>query len=166
MYHHDTSHRHPHMSSEPEKKRPYSDSHLDSPEYRRRLMRKINTLIAVLEVANAKVRRSLQGPSADVPRLTRIQNNLSETLSVCRRAKEALERCEELPKNLPASLADVGDHVGAEELPTADVPGRPPGRMTELSSDQERAKFDRLGPIEKSEVRGCDLDDLCRRLLA
>jgi len=154
------------MSSEPDNKRPYSDSHLDSPEYRRRLMRKINTLIAVLEVASAKVRRSLQGPSADVPRLMRIQNNLTETLSVCRRAKQALERCEELPKDLPASLSQVSDHGGAERLAEANVPGRPPGRMTELTSEAERVKFDKLGPIDTTEVRSCDLDDLCRRLLA
>ena len=77
------------MSSQPEE-RPYSDSHLDSPEYRKRLLRKLNTLIAVLEVACAKVRRSLTGPDADVERLLRIQKNLKDTLQVCLRAKKAL----------------------------------------------------------------------------
>ena len=80
--------------SQPEE-HPYSDAHLDSPEYRKRLLRKLNTLIAVLEVACAKVRRSLAGTDPDVARLTRIQNNLKETLQVCLRAKCALERCEQ-----------------------------------------------------------------------
>src|SRR5262245_2770557 len=80
--------------SQPEE-HPYSDAHLDSPEYRKRLLRKLNTLIAVLEVACAKVRRSLAGADPDVERLTRIQNNLKETLQVCLRAKRALERCEQ-----------------------------------------------------------------------
>ena len=53
--------------------KPFSESHLDSPEYRRRLMRKLNTLIAVLEVACAKVRQSLSGPDPDIDRLNRIQ---------------------------------------------------------------------------------------------
>src|SRR5262245_14467636 len=82
------------MSSQPEEQ-PYSDSHLESPGYRRRLLRKLNTLIAVLEVACAKVRRSLEGPNPDVERLTRIQSNLKETLQVCLRAKRALDQCEQ-----------------------------------------------------------------------
>jgi hypothetical protein len=63
------------MSSHPEEQQPFSDANLDSPEYRKRLLRKLNTLIAVLEVACAKVRRTLTGPNPDVERLTRIQNS-------------------------------------------------------------------------------------------
>jgi len=36
------------MSSQPEEQ-PFSESHLESPEYRKRLLRKLNTLIAVLD---------------------------------------------------------------------------------------------------------------------
>ena len=81
------------MTSQPDE-RPFSESNLESPEYRARLQRKLNCLIAVLEVACAKVRRSLTGPDADTERLTRIQKNLQDTLNVCQRAKRALERAQ------------------------------------------------------------------------
>jgi hypothetical protein len=149
------------MTSQPEEE-PYSHSHLDSPEYRKRLLRKLNTLIAVLEVACAKVRRSLASPSPDVARLTRIQNNLEDTLQVCQRAKRALERCEQ---------AGAGKTPAAEGKDVPRLPA-PPRRepkeevRAELSSDEEKRKFERLGPIDLREVRACDLDALCRRLLS
>ena len=52
--------------------RPFSDSALDSAQYRAHLMGKLNCLIAVLEVAGGKVRLALGGPQADVERLGRI----------------------------------------------------------------------------------------------
>ena len=138
--------------------KPFSESHLESPEYRRRLKRKLNTLIAVLEVACAKVRRSLAGPSPDVERLTRIQKNLTDTLQICNRAKAALERCDKLPEDLPVELApDSGDDVFATEGSR--------GGDVEMSSADERRKFRALGPIDPADVRSCDLDDLCRKLL-
>jgi hypothetical protein len=147
------------MSSRPEDE-PYSDSHLDSPEYRKRLLRKLNTLIAVLEVACAKVRRSLAGPDPDVERLSRIQKNLKETLQVCVRAKKALERCERLPGDLPQSLQTP------PQLPAHAEPAcAATGRTGELSSLEEQRKFERLGPIDLREVRACDLDRLCQKLL-
>ena len=149
------------MSSQPEE-RPYSDSHRDSPEYRKRLLRKLNTLIAVLEVACAKVRRSLTGPDADVERLLRIQKNLKDTLQVCLRAKKALEHCEKLPADLPPGLALLPP---AAPAPAASEPARANGQGIELSSSEEQKKFDQLGPIDLREVRACDLDALCRQLL-
>ena len=148
------------MSAQPEEQ-PYSDSHLDSPEYRKRLLRKLNTLIAVLEVACAKVRRSLEGPDPDVERLTRIQQNLKETLQVCLRAKRALERCEQ---------RRAEDAPAAEPTPAQLPPKTPEAQPAqdakgELVSLEEQRKFQRLGPIDLREVRACDLDLLCQRLL-
>ena len=140
--------------------KPFSESHLDSPEYRKRLMRKLNTLIAVLEVACAKVRQSLAGAEPDVERLERIHTNLQETLKVCKRAKSALERCEKLPDDLPASLTRLTPRQN--EAPQAERAGA----NVELSSDAEREKFARLGPIGKVELRATDLDALCRMLTA
>jgi hypothetical protein len=144
------------MSSHPEEQ-PYSHSHLDSPEYRKRLLRKLNTLIAVLEVACAKVRRSLEGPNPDVQRLSRIQSNLRETLQVCMRAKRALERSEQ------------GAEKPAAQLPPAAV-AQPAMRgelaAHDLASHDEQQKFLRLGPIDLRDVRACDLDALCRELMA
>jgi hypothetical protein len=145
------------MSSQPEEQ-PYSDSHLDSPEYRKRLLRKLNTLIAVLEVACAKVRRSLEGPDPDVERLTRIQNNLKETLQVCLRAKRALERSE---RRKP----EVQPQEPVKPQPPAQLPAPAEARAGELVSTDEQRKFERLGPIDLREVRACDLDHLCRKLM-
>jgi len=150
------------MSSQPEEQ-PYSDSHLDSPEYRKRLLRKLNTLIAVLEVACAKVRRSLAGPDPDVERLTRIQNNLKDTLQVCQRAKCALERCEEL-RALPSPEVRHENETPPKQLPAA-ASRVEPARVHELISPEEQRKFERLGPIDLREVRACDLDVLCMKLL-
>lgn len=139
---------------------PFSDSHLDSPEYRQRLMRKLNTLIAVLEVACAKVRQSLAGPDPDVDRLTRIHKNLNDTLKVCKRAKLALERREKLPDDLPANLTQLSLRHREE----AGKPTTPTGVLVEMLSREEAEKFERLGPIDPREIRSVDLDALARQL--
>jgi hypothetical protein len=145
------------MSFQPDDK-PFEQSHLESAAYRKRLLRKLNTLIAVLEVACAKVRRSLQGPDPDVERLTRIHKNLKETLTVCQRAKTALQRREALPANLPPVLGIDGRH---------ELVGEGSGRLgsPELQSAEEKRKFAALDPITRDEIRGVDLDELCNRLL-
>jgi hypothetical protein len=152
----------------------FSEAHLDSPEYRERLMRKLNCLIAVLEVATAKVRKSLGGPDADVERLTRIRTNLQSTLDVCLRARAALERREALPADLPENLRQVVRETATqvkndERAATFDkriTPSRlrmrkPPA---ESSSEREKRKFQLLRPIGKTELTAVDLDELSRRL--
>lgn len=142
--------------------RPFSESHLDSPEYRKRLTRKLNTLIAVLEVACAKVERSLNGPGADVDRLNRIHKNLNDTLDVCLRARRALERSETIPGDLSQGLRRVvGERALA--LPAAGARAQR-GQEVELTSREEAQKFEQLGPINPSEIRMCDLDLLCEEL--
>ncbi len=144
----------------PEEK-PFNSASFDSPAYRQRLSTKLNCLIAVLEVACAKVRRSLEGPDADQERLTRIQNNLRDTLEVCQRAKRALERREALPADLPAQLREVADvrEPAAERVLRAHR-----GRMVEMSSNDEFERFDAMEAIDASEVASCDLDELAARL--
>lgn len=148
------------MSFEQDKE-PFTDSHLASAEYRKRLERKLSCLIAVLEVACAKVRRSLAGPDPDVERLTRIHRNLRETLEVCQRAKRALERREALPEGLQATLSTV---VESDSFGRAQRHIRSRGAHVELSSEEEREKFSELGPIDASEIVGIDLDELARQL--
>ena len=140
------------MSLQPDEQ-PFSPSHLESSAYRKRLLRKLNTLIAVLEVACAKVRRSLEGPDPDIERLTRIHKNLKDTLSVCQKAKGALQRQEQLPAGLPPLLGLEG---GAEHFGAPKPVLRPPA---------EALKFAELTPITADEIRAVDLEDLCRRLL-
>ena len=144
---------------------PFSESNLDSSEYRERLMRKLNCLIAVLEVAGAKVRRSLAGPAPDVERLTRIKKNLRETLDICTRARVALEKrgslSEEMSKDLQRAVNP--EIITSGPYREALRPSTPRGASAELSAD-EREKFGNMGRIDRSEVETCDLDDLARRL--
>jgi len=139
---------------------PFKESDLESPEYRERLMRKLNTLIAVLEVANAKVDRSLDGPAPDMDRLMKIRTNLTSTLEVCKRARRALERRETLPEGLPENLAEVVRTAGKHHR----LPKRlPAGSSAEMSSDAERRRFENMGRITKSDVEEVDFDDLASR---
>ena len=158
------------MSQNP-KEEPFSEANLNSPEYRERLMKKLNCLIAVLEVATAKVRRSLAGPDPDVERLTRIRNNLQSTLEVCLRARAALERREALPKELPANLNQIIQNAGlegarADELPGPDLPTLPQGASVEMSSEDERQRFERMGAIDPDTIGDVDMEELTRLLQA
>lgn len=135
---------------------PFNESNLDDPEYRERLMRKLNCLIAVLEVANAKVKRSLSGPAPDVDRLKKIKTNLTSTLEVCRRAKRALERRESLPEGLPENLAAVVRKTAK--------PSMPQRANVEMTSPEEHKRFETMGKIQDQEIASVDFDDLARRL--
>lgn len=154
---------------------PFEKGNLESPAYRQRLLRKLNCLIAVLEVACAKVRRSMDGPEPDMERLTRIQKNLTQTLDVCRRAKVALEKREQLPGDLPGQLAEISNiesldgrydyDPGSDSGPDGDYEVRPHrGRMVEMQSADEADRFEEMGPIAETEFAGLDLDELTRRL--
>src|SRR5688572_460844 len=129
------------MQDQPEGQ-PFHESNLESAEYRDRLMRKLNTLIAVLEVANAKVRRSLAGPAPDVERLTRIKKNLADTLDVCLRAKAALEKRGSLPQGLSKDLAQAvnPDLLEATRLAgpsPRELPAPRRGHNVEMTSERE-----------------------------
>jgi hypothetical protein len=146
------------------KQDPFSDNNLDSEEYRERLMRKLNCLVALLEVALSRVHQTLHGPDPDVERLERVKLNLQSTLGVCLRARNALEEQRALPKDLPQVLGRItfdahheGEEVSQEPLP--------PGAFVELSSANEHDKFEKLGPISLREIHNADLDDLQRRLM-
>lgn len=144
---------------------PFSESNLNSSEYRERLTRKLNCLIALLEVAMARVRRSLNGPDPDVERLAKIRSNLKSTLDVCLRARTALERHEPLPDDLPASLTQVANvRPEAERTLRPSAASLPIGADHELSSDAEKLKFQRMGKIAPRELQGVDYDDLERKL--
>jgi hypothetical protein len=140
-------------------------------------MRKLNCLIAVLEVATAKVKKSLTSSPPDAPRLTRICANLESTLEVCQRARAALARREGsapvsvkeprvLPKALPpAPPNDVAPQPTPEARRKSDRRAkRSRGRMSDITTAAERKKFAELPPIDKHAVRRCNLDELARKL--
>lgn len=143
---------------------PFSETNLNSEEYRERLARKLNCLIALLEVAMARVRRSLAGPEPDVERLTKIRTNLQSTLDVCLRARTALEKHQPLPPDLPQSLAQVARPRTGERTSLPLDASLPTGAKHELSSPEETRKFELMGKITDDELSAVDLDELSRRL--
>lgn len=151
------------MSEQP-REESFSETHLDSPEYRERLRKKLDCLIAVLDVACAKVRRTLEQKGADTERLLRIQKNLNETLATCQRARQALDRRERLPENLSATLSALTRKEEAGPLDGGRQRARRLSPKAEFVSSSERQRFEGRAVVAKSEIRSCDLDELARRL--
>jgi hypothetical protein len=139
---------------------PFSEAHLASPEYRERLMRKLNCLIAVLEVATAKVRKNMAGQPEDSERLARISANLQSTLEVCIRARLALQRrqaASSMPPPLPQLPEAAGSPAAGERAAKRNG--------SDLSTKAEKRKFAQLPPIDRAAISDCDLDELAKRLL-
>lgn len=129
---------------------------LSSAEYRARLLTKLNCLIAVLEVAIAKITRSMDVPGANEDRLVRIRVNLENTLSICNRARQTLEKgsveaTQSTTQSLPATLD------GRRKMTYRDY--------VELSSIDEYRKFRTLAPIQPEDIAAADIDGLVARLL-
>jgi hypothetical protein len=122
---------------------------LGSTEYRTRLTTKLNCLIAVLEVAIAKITKSMDTPGANEDRLTKIRGNLENTLSICHRAKQTLDRTQ--------ANRQVARRDSNGKLMTA-------RDYIELTSIEEYRKFRSMAPITKNEVETIDFDELSRRL--
>lgn len=120
-----------------------------SREYRTKLLTKLNCLIAVLDVALAKVGRSMEEPGANSERLTRIRTNLENTLAICHRARRTLQRAME------------GGTVESTETGRRRMSYRD---YVELTSIEEYRKFKALPPISSDDLSTTDLDDLLRRL--
>ena len=161
----------------PPHEEPFSESHLGSPEYREKLMRKLNCLIAVLEVASAKVRKSIAGSPPDSERLARICANLESTLEVCQRARTALQRRHASPPTavrpaasdppiLPQAPSRSRHPAAKPESAKSARSGRGSRRrlLSDISNEAERKKFEKLPPIDRRTIRHCDLDELARRL--
>jgi len=123
---------------------------LSSAEYRSRLTTKLNCLIAVLEVAIGKIQKSLDVPGANEERLLKIRSNLENTLSICHRARQTLERTGQVGKQPVLSRPDASAMSARDYV--------------ELTSIDEYRKFRRLPPITKDELATMDFDELARRL--
>ncbi len=124
---------------------------LGSAEYRTRLLTKLNCLIAVLEVAIAKITRSMDLPGANEERLVKIRGNLENTLAICNRAKHSLERGSQRPSIRSDDALRSPDRMSYRDY-------------VELTNIDEYQKFKTLPPIGADELRTLDLDDLANRL--
>ena len=121
---------------------------LGSAEYRARLTTKLNCLIAVLEVAIAKITKSMDVPGANEERLAKIRGNLENTLSICHRAKQTLDRT--APPKVAAKLEESKAMTARDYV--------------ELTSIDEYRKFRTMQPISREELGTIDFDELARRL--
>ena len=123
---------------------------LGSAEYRTRLTTKLNCLIAVLEVAIAKITKSMDTPGANEERLSKIRGNLENTLSICHRAKQTLDKTQQnkqtMQRTRDGKMMTARDYV-------------------ELTSIEEYRKFRSMKPISQADVEAIDFDELSRRLL-
>jgi hypothetical protein len=122
---------------------------LGSAEYRARLTTKLNCLIAVLEVAIAKITKSMDVPGSNEERLLKIRGNLENTLSICHRAKQTLDR------------TSTGKTTMLRGEDKASMSARD---YVELTSIDEYRKFRNMEPIAKNELQAIDFDELARRL--
>ena len=123
---------------------------LSSAEYRARLTTKLNCLIAVLEVAIAKIAKSMELPGANEERLLKIRSNLENTLSICHRAKQTLDRTVTGQKPIGARNADKKPMSARDYV--------------ELSSIDEYRKFRKMEPIALNDLANIDFDELARKL--
>jgi len=134
-----------------ENDKPNPNDMLSSHEYRARLMTKLNCLIAVLEVAIGKISKSMDLPGANEERLLKIRSNLENTLAICHRAKQTLEK----------TNSSSGRELAPREGDRAKMTARD---YVELSSIDEYRKFKRMEPIQKDDLGTIDIDELARRL--
>jgi hypothetical protein len=123
---------------------------LGSVEYRARLTTKLNCLIAVLEVAINKITKSMETPGANEERLLKIRGNLENTLSICHRAKQTLDRA--------GTSRPAATKTEERRLMTA-------RDYVELTSIDEYRKFRQMDPISKDDLAAIDFDELARRLI-
>ncbi len=129
-------------------------SSLSSAEYRAKLLTKLNCLIAVLQVAIAKISRSMDLPGANEDRLVKIRSNLENTMSICKRAKGTLE------KGLDESLRRQPSSERSAEQAPDQMSYRD---YVELSSIDEYRKFKSLPPIGSADIESLDMDELMRK---
>lgn len=133
-----------------------------SQDNRQTLMRKLNCLVAVLELALVKVRRNGEGSGMDADRLQAMADNIDNTLAICLRARRSLELGRPVDEDL-AHVMEAATFLGEED---GDRSGE---RMSyrdyvELSSLAEYAKFRDLPPLQAEDVAMCNLELLAHRL--
>jgi hypothetical protein len=128
---------------------------LSSAEYRSRLLTKLNCLVAVLEVAIGKIAKSMDVPGANEERLLKIRANLENTLAICNRARQTLERTGS-DRTAKAALREHRDDATKSGMTARDY--------VELSSIEEYRKFRSMPPIVADDIRALDFDELARRL--
>jgi len=115
------------------------------------MRRKVQGLVAILEIALARIRVEMENPGADLPRLRRVKENLTRTHRVCKQTLGKLE--ESLAEALEVCLQPRTEPMSCREY-------------VELSSLEEYHRLRDLPPVRFEEIQEVNLDGLGERLTA
>jgi hypothetical protein len=117
---------------------------LSDPAFRADLLSKLDSLLAVLEIARSKAENGVIARPGESRRLLKLQVNLEKTLDICRQARRALKMQER------AEQCCI-DESGFRQF-------------VESASFREFIQMRAVSPITNDEVLSADLDQLCQRL--
>lgn len=124
---------------------------LADPRYRAEMLARLESLVAVLRVAQQKAEAAPSANADHAARLTKMHRNLSRTLEVCDHARASL--------SAPIPHGVVPQPVGPEgELPSE------AGCYAESSNLEEYRRLNELGALPEIQLDGASLEELCRQL--
>lgn len=125
---------------------------LADPRYRAAMLARLESLIAVLRVAQEKAASAPSANAEHAARLTKMHSNLSRTLEVCDHARLSLHAPQ--PQG---TLPQSAGHPAAGASPEA-------GCYAESSNFEEYRRLSELGEMPKGGLGAAALDALCRQL--
>lgn len=123
---------------------------LADPRYRAEMLARLDSLIAVLRIAQQKAAAARLARPGEEARLAKMQGNLSKTLDVCDSARSA--------------LGSLTPHGVVPIKPTGGDPR--PGCFAESSDLAEFQRLCALGPLPQVDLAGEELEALCAQLIS
>jgi len=133
-------------------------------EYRTRIIMKLNTLIGVLQVAIARIEKSMSSPNVNKEQLGKIRNNLRKTVELCSKSKRTLEDGATPSEKEFGQLFTDYNITEGESLRQGSSAPSGARAYTELSNIDEYRKFQAQPPITAEEVAEVDMEDLIDKL--
>ena len=125
---------------------------LADPRYRAEMLARLDSLIAVLRLAQHKASSAPAKHAEQAERLTRMHRNLSRTLDVCDYARRSLNAPQ------PHGQVPLGQ-PGSGQAPQA-------GCFAESSNLEEFRRLRELGPLQDEAPSAAEIEALCAQLIA
>ena len=139
-----------------------------------KLAMKLNTLIAVMKVALAKLERNMTLPGTNIERVEKIIENLTNTLGICQRAKKTLDTGATKDSEIAEDVIDEllrHEEPGFQMFSEERTGSWPPSWLPPLGlhdilfpPGNEYNKFKGLPPITADDIKSTDLDKLSEQL--
>lgn len=123
---------------------------LADPRYRAEMLARLESLIAVLRVAQEKAAAAPSANAEHAARMTKMHRNLSRTLEVCDHARSSLSA--PLPH-------------GVVPQPAGPQPSSEAGCYAESSNLEEYRRLSELGEMPEGGLDADALEALCRQLI-